>query len=127
MAFNERVYGVRMHQTSQESGDRVYLQPHTAPHYQVVLTTADGGVMEEQVREVIARRRGALKSVCRMVPAHARRLSVHLGRRRIDDVLAALEGVGFDIEVLIVAGERPQSYSSPDDELPAASARASNL
>jgi hypothetical protein len=80
-----------------------------APIYRVVLSIAGEERAEEQLREVIHRKRGDLRSLCSADPRHAGRMQVHLGLRRIDDVLAALEGAGFAVDTVVATTEPPPS------------------
>jgi hypothetical protein len=71
------------------------------PLYEVVLSTNNGCTEEEAIRDVVQRSRGELKRLGHTTRQHHARLHLHLGRRRIDDVVTALEGAGFTIDAVI--------------------------
>ncbi len=96
----------------------------TTPTYRVVLALPGEECAEEQVREVIQHKRGDLRSVCHTAPRGTGRMHLQLGLRRIDDVLAALEGAGFGIDAVVVTPEPPPL---PPPSGPRSRARSSNL
>lgn len=69
--------------------------------YEVVLSTSNGCTEEKTIRDVVARSRGELKRLGHTTWQQHARLHLHLGRRRIDDVVTALEGAGFTIDAVI--------------------------
>ena len=69
---------------------------HSRPVYRVVVTDVAEHA-EGQIRELIQRKGGDLRLLFRSPPREPSRIHIHLGLRRIDDVLAALEGAGFAI------------------------------
>lgn len=72
-----------------------------APFCVVLSARADNGGMEDETRRVITRTRGDLRRLAR-TGLHARaQMRLHLGARRIDDVVTALEGAGFDVVAVI--------------------------
>ena len=71
------------------------------PLYEVVLSDSNGCADEEAIRGVVERSRGELKRLGHTSLHHGARLHLHLGRRRIDDVVTALEGAGFRVAAVI--------------------------
>jgi len=71
------------------------------PLYEVVLSASKGCTEEEAIRDVVQRSRGELRRLGHTTRQHHARLHLHLGRRRIDDVVTALEGAGFTIDAVI--------------------------
>jgi hypothetical protein len=71
------------------------------PSYEVVLSAERGWATEEVVRNLVQHSRGQLKRLVHSSRQRQARLHLHLGRRRIDDVLTALEGAGFSVDAVI--------------------------
>jgi hypothetical protein len=99
--------------------------PHplsVASVYRVVLTMPGDVCAERRLRHLIVQKRGELWSLQRSAPRRAGRVQLYLGMRRIDDVVAALEGAGFTVDAVVATREpsrlRPEARSS---------ARSSNL
>ena len=69
--------------------------------YRVVIINAMQPRAAQRIREVVERKRGDLKLLCHRPSARPNQVDVHLGTRRLDDVLAALEGAGFDIAAVV--------------------------
>jgi hypothetical protein len=63
------------------------------PVYGVVLVDVAVQQAEQRIRQVIKKKRGELKKLF----WKPNQIYVHLGMRRIDDVLPALEGAGFNV------------------------------
>jgi len=124
--FNDAGYIRRMHEAFQAE-KHPDCPSGAGPVYQVVITVSEGQLAEQQLREVIAHKRGDLRSLCRIPPAHPGKLHVHLGARRVHDVLAALEGAGFEVTAVVTPGERLASHGCGTIALRAANPRASNL
>ncbi len=127
--FNWAGYGLRMNPVSQLPDTLIAPSATAAPTYRVVLAIPGEGCAEEQVREVIQHKRGDLRSVCHAAPGGAAqkgtdRMHVQLGLRRIDDVLAALEGAGFGIDAVVVT---PEPSPLPPPAAPRSKARSSNV
>ena len=100
--------------------------PRRAPEYRVLVTLKDDVHAEGRLRDVVRRKRGELIALQIDTPGHPERVELLLGLRRIDDVVAALEGEGFDVAG-VVATSAPQRRGSPASAAPASSARSSNL
>ncbi len=98
------------------------------PTYRVVLAICGEERAEEQLRDLIRRKRGDLRSFGCASPQRGGRIDVHLGARRLDDVLAALEGAGFAIDA-VVATTEPAPFRLLEREPLSArvKARSSNL
>ena len=96
------------------------------PTYRIVVTTSDDHAPEQHLRDLVAHKRGDLRSLSRVQPAQSGTLHVHLGIRRVDEVLAALEGAGFEIVAVVVVG-RSDAHECDATVFRAANARASNL
>ena len=71
----------------------------TQPLYGVVLVDVTVQRAEKRIREVIKQKRGDLKALFWRV----NQVHVHLGVRRIDDVIPALEGAGFNVCAVVAA------------------------
>jgi hypothetical protein len=71
------------------------------PLYQVVIPLAALCDAEPAVRELIERHRGELKQLRHETQGRRARLHLYLGRRRIDDIVSALESAGFEVGCLI--------------------------
>jgi hypothetical protein len=106
-----------------------YRPRRTAPVMYRIVLTLPGNQRAERVRQVVAAKRGDLQLLARAaLPAHPCRVHAYLGLRRIDDVIAALEGEGFAIDAVVVTN----AWSSAGrlrSALPSAGtrARSSNL
>lgn len=70
------------------------------PLYRVLVTATDEDA-GARIRQIVEAKRGELKSLGALP-----RLDyvVHLGRRRVDDVLAAFEGAGFAVRAVVALG-----------------------
>jgi hypothetical protein len=77
----------------------------TAPIFCVVLAVPDQEGAEAHIRTVIRHKRGDLRSLSSPAPQAPGRLHLRLGVRRIDDVLAALEGAGFAVDTVVATTE----------------------
>jgi hypothetical protein len=71
------------------------------PLYQVVLAIGAGCDHEPAIRHIVSRHRGELKQLRHETQGRHVRLHLYLGRARIDDVIGALEGAGFEIGAVI--------------------------
>src|SRR5437899_1110979 len=71
------------------------------PVYRVVLAHAAAPQAEDRIRQVVEQKRGDLKALFWSVPGWPNQIHLHLGTRRIDDVLPALEGAGFDVRAVV--------------------------
>lgn len=69
--------------------------------YQVVVSVGAGGDEECAIRHLIERTRGELKQMRHETRGPYARLHLYLGRTRIDDVVTALEGAGFDVGAVV--------------------------
>jgi len=84
-----------MNQTARVVGDRV---DAAKPLYRVMLTVRGAG-SAAGLPALVECKRGDLR---RLVHRAARRVEVHLGIRRIDDVVAAVEAAGYDIDAIVL-------------------------
>lgn len=82
---------------------------HLEPRYCLVLSIEHRERAEQQVRKLIEAKRGQLIRLERTLPHKPTRLHAHLGARRIDDVITALEGAGFDVNAVVATREPPDS------------------
>ena len=98
----------------------------SAPEYRVLVTLKDAVHAEGRLREVVRRKRGELIALQIDTLRHPDRVELHLGLRRIDDVVAALEGEGFEIAG-VVATSATGREGSTASAAPASRARSSNL
>ena len=76
--------------------------------YELVVSVGVHCEEEPAIRHVIARTRGELRQLRHETRGPHARLHLYLGRTRIDDVVTALEGAGFDVGA-IVATLQPRS------------------
>jgi hypothetical protein len=98
-------------------GMRERLLAADEPLYRVVLSASGGPAAERQIRRVIERKRGDLRRFYRDAERHAPRVHLHLGARRLDDVLTALEGAGFGVDAVIAgtgASEESHRPAAPE-------------
>jgi hypothetical protein len=75
--------------------------------YQVVVSVGAGQDPEQAIRYLVARNHGELKQLRHETQGRDARLHLYLGRVRIDDVVTALEGAGFEVGA-VVATLRPR-------------------
>src|SRR5262249_17498078 len=127
-----RSYSQRMNQLQSDLVPEIQI----APMYRVVLMLHGERTIEQRlerrVRDVIASKRGVLHGLAVDRAERASKMSLHLGARRIDDVVAALEGAGFEVSAVIAtrAPVRPLAAvgSGPDASIAGrVRARSSNL
>jgi len=71
------------------------------PLYQVVISLGAVCNAEPAVRELVERHRGELKQLRHETHGRRERLHLYLGRQRIDDIVSALEGAGFEVGAVI--------------------------
>lgn len=71
--------------------------------YQVVVAVSADRDPEQAIRHLVARNHGELKQVRHETLGRDARLHLYLGRTRIDDVVTALEGAGFEVGAVIAA------------------------
>ena len=96
------------------------------PSYEIFVVGAAGSEIDGEIRDLIARTRGDLRTVVRHGRSEGARLRVQVGCRRLDAVVTALEAAGF--EVSAVVGRRTAVHPSVDfAPPPAVNARSSNL
>jgi hypothetical protein len=69
--------------------------------YQVVVSVGACGDEEYAIRHLVERTRGELKQLRHETQGRQARLHLYLGRTRIDDVVTALEGAGFDVGAVV--------------------------
>jgi len=74
----------------------------TEPCYRITLAIR-GGDSVAALPALVRRTRGDLRG---MVDGAAQQRHVYLGRRRIDDVVAALEAAGYDIDAILLINSR---------------------
>jgi hypothetical protein len=96
--------------------------------FRLVLDSGGDELAEQCIRDVIVRKRGDLRAFHYGPPRRPHSILLYLGGRRLDDVLAALEGAGFDVAALVVTQE-PASVAGTAGAPAAAdsSARSLNL
>jgi hypothetical protein len=71
------------------------------PLYQIVIPLGPLFDAEPTIRQLVARHRGELKQLRHETRGQQARLHLYLGRTRIDDVVSALEGAGFEVGAVI--------------------------
>lgn len=71
------------------------------PLYQVVVSLDGLSDAEPAVRQLVERHRGELKQLRHETRGQQARLHLYLGRPRIDDIVSALNGAGFDVAAVI--------------------------
>jgi len=69
--------------------------------YQVVVSVGADRDSEQSIRHLVARNRGELKQLRHETQGRDARLHLYLGRARIDDVVTALEGAGFEVGAVV--------------------------
>ncbi len=71
------------------------------PHYRVRLLLGGSARAERQLIDLIQRARGDLHGLERRNPRRPEQLDLHLGQRRIHDVVVSLEAAGFAVAAVI--------------------------
>lgn len=69
--------------------------------YQVVIPVGVTCGEEQTIRRLIERHRGELKQLRHETVGRQARLHLYLGRPRVDDVVSALEGAGFEVAAIV--------------------------
>ena len=72
-----------------------------APLYQVIVSLDAFCDAEPAIRHLVERHRGELKQLRHETHGRRARLHLYLGRSRIDDIVTALEGAGFEVGAVI--------------------------
>jgi len=69
--------------------------------YLVVVAVEPGPTLEANIRAVITRARGELHSLSADIDGNPARRRLQLGRRRFDDVVAALDAADFAVDAIV--------------------------